>query len=230
MCTQPRVECDLASVIQKKGESLREFIQRFYKKRNIIPEVDDKSIIMFFKKGLRDSSLICNLAMKNPRTSEEMLAITNKYALAKEATINTRDQKKDKELSHSDQSDTSKSNDKKRKSDHSIADMEHPHRNKEYCSHLGEFEGFLDRIYIFHPQGKHKTRDYDRVQGFEDEVLKITKKVDHKKKPEYPKGDFLEAHKEINYIYGGPDSYKPKRKQKLTAREVMVISPTTPST
>jgi hypothetical protein len=25
---------------------------------------------MFFKKGLRDSSLICKLAMKNPRTSE----------------------------------------------------------------------------------------------------------------------------------------------------------------
>jgi hypothetical protein len=52
---------------------------------------------MIFKKGLIDSSLIRKLAMKNPRTSEEMLAITNKYALAKEATIDTRDQKKDKE-------------------------------------------------------------------------------------------------------------------------------------
>jgi hypothetical protein len=58
-------------------------------KRNIIPEVDDKSIIMFFKKGLRDSSVICKLAMKNPRTSEEMLAIANKYALAEEVTLDT---------------------------------------------------------------------------------------------------------------------------------------------
>jgi hypothetical protein len=48
---------DLASAVQKKGESLREYIQRFYNKRNVIPEVDDKSIVMFFKNGLRDSSL-----------------------------------------------------------------------------------------------------------------------------------------------------------------------------
>jgi hypothetical protein len=61
-----RVNWDLASVVQKKGESLREYIQRFCNKRNVIPEVDDKSIVMFFKKGLRDSSLIRKLAMKIP--------------------------------------------------------------------------------------------------------------------------------------------------------------------
>jgi hypothetical protein len=52
---------------------------------------------MLFKKGLRDSSLICKPAMKNPRTSKEMLAITNKYALAEEVTLDTREQKKHKE-------------------------------------------------------------------------------------------------------------------------------------
>jgi hypothetical protein len=93
-------------VVQKKGESLWKFIQRFYNNRNIILEVDDKSIIMFFKKGLRDSCLICKLTMNNPRTSEEMLAISNKYALAEEATLDTKEQKKDKELGHSDQSNT----------------------------------------------------------------------------------------------------------------------------
>jgi hypothetical protein len=72
----------LGSVIQKKLESFWEFIQWFYNKRNVIPEVDNKSIVMFFKKGLRDSSLIRKLAMKNPRTSEEMFSIANKYALA----------------------------------------------------------------------------------------------------------------------------------------------------
>jgi hypothetical protein len=49
------------------------------------PEVDNKSIIMFFKKGLRDSSLNRKLAMKNPRMLEEMLDIAKKYALAEEA-------------------------------------------------------------------------------------------------------------------------------------------------
>jgi hypothetical protein len=92
----------LAHILQKKEESLREFIQIFCNKRNVITEVDDKSIIMFFKKGLRDSSIIHKLAMKIPRTSEEMLVIANKYALVEEATLDNRDDKKDKEPSQSD--------------------------------------------------------------------------------------------------------------------------------
>jgi hypothetical protein len=46
------VDWDLVAVVQKKGESLQEFIQHFCNRRNIIPEVNDKSIVMFFKKGL----------------------------------------------------------------------------------------------------------------------------------------------------------------------------------
>jgi hypothetical protein len=45
------------------------FIHYFCSKRNVIPEVDHKYIIMFFKKGLRVSSLIHKLTMKNPRMS-----------------------------------------------------------------------------------------------------------------------------------------------------------------
>jgi hypothetical protein len=63
-CAWLGVDWDLASVVQKKGESLHEYIQRFYNKRNVIPEVDNKSIMMFFKKGLRDSSIIRKITMK----------------------------------------------------------------------------------------------------------------------------------------------------------------------
>jgi hypothetical protein len=97
MCAHPGVDCDLARVVQKKGETLREFIQRFCNTRNIISEVDDMSIIMFFKKGLRDPSLVRKLAMKNPRTSEAMFAIANKDALAENVTLDTREQKKEKD-------------------------------------------------------------------------------------------------------------------------------------
>jgi hypothetical protein len=93
-CARPGVKWDLANMVQKKGESLREFIQRFCNKRNVIPEAADKSIIMFFKKGLSDSSLTCKLAMKNPRTSEEILVIANKYALAEEAALNTKSRRR----------------------------------------------------------------------------------------------------------------------------------------
>jgi hypothetical protein len=40
--------------------------------------------------------------MKNPRMSEAMFAIANRYALAKEATLDTREQKKEKDLGHVD--------------------------------------------------------------------------------------------------------------------------------
>jgi hypothetical protein len=103
---------------------------------------------MFFKKGLKDSSLICKFAMKNPRTSKEMFAIANKYALAEEVTLNTREQK---ELGHTDQPSSSKGHDKKRKADHPVNAMEQPRRHKEYRPRPGEFESFLDRICIFHP-------------------------------------------------------------------------------
>jgi hypothetical protein len=79
---------------------------------------------MFFKRGLRDSSLIHKLAMKNLRTTEQMLAIANKYALAEEATLDTREQKK--ESGHTDQPSSSKGHDKKRKADCSINAVERP--------------------------------------------------------------------------------------------------------
>jgi hypothetical protein len=85
-CAWPGVNWDLVSVVQKKGESLWEYIQCIWNKRNVILEVDDKLIVMFFKKGLRDSSLIRKLMMKNPKTSEQMFSIVNRYALAEEAT------------------------------------------------------------------------------------------------------------------------------------------------
>jgi hypothetical protein len=78
---------------------------------------------MFFKKGVRYSSLIRKLAMKNTKTSEKMLAIANKYALAKEATLDTREQRKE-ESDHVDQPCSSKGHDKKRKVDHSVNNVE----------------------------------------------------------------------------------------------------------
>jgi hypothetical protein len=46
---------------------------------------------MFFKKGLRNLALIRKLTMINPRTSEVMFTITNKYTLAEEVTLDTRE-------------------------------------------------------------------------------------------------------------------------------------------
>jgi hypothetical protein len=111
--------------------------------------------MMFFKKGLKDSSLIQKLTMKNPRTSKQMFSITNRYALSKEATLGTREQRK--KSGHLNQPSSSKGHDKKRKHDRILNAVERPHRQKEYRPRLGKFEGFLDYISIFQPEGEHKT-------------------------------------------------------------------------
>jgi hypothetical protein len=105
---------------------------------------------MLFKKGLRNSSLIQKLTMKNPRTLEQMFSIANRYALAEVATFDTREQKK--ESGHPDQPTSSKGHDKKRKPDRSVNVVERPRHHKEYRLRPGEFKGFLDRFYIFHPR------------------------------------------------------------------------------
>jgi hypothetical protein len=84
---------------------------------------------MFFKKGLRDSSLIRKLAMENPKMSEHMFSITNRYTLVEEATLDTREQK---ESRHPDQPNSSKGHNKKRKPDRSVYAIERPRRHKEY--------------------------------------------------------------------------------------------------
>jgi hypothetical protein len=122
---------------------------------------------------------------------EEMLTITNKYTLVKEATLDNKDVKKDEEPSQLDRPSPSKNNDKKRKHNRSVANVERLWCNRtEYWLRLGEIKDFLDGICIFHPQGKHKTRDCNRLQEFVDEVLKSAKKDEQDKKAEDPMGDF----------------------------------------
>jgi hypothetical protein len=53
-----------------------------------------------------------------------MLAIANKYTLAEEVTLNTREQKKEKDSGHVDQPSSSKGHDKKSKVDHSVNAVE----------------------------------------------------------------------------------------------------------
>jgi hypothetical protein len=59
--------------------------------------------------------------MKNPKMSKEMFHIAIRYALAEEATLNTREQK---ESGHSDQPSSSKGHDKKRKAECFVNEVE----------------------------------------------------------------------------------------------------------
>jgi hypothetical protein len=40
----------------------------------------------------------------------------------------------------------------------------------------------------------------------------MAKGADQERKPEEPKGDFPKVHKEVKYIYGGPNSFESRPK------------------
>ena len=69
-CGRPSSEWDLGQINQREGESIREYIQRFCQKRNTIRDIDERAVIMYLKKGLRDRELFSKLVRKDPRTCE----------------------------------------------------------------------------------------------------------------------------------------------------------------
>jgi hypothetical protein len=149
---------------------------------------------MFFKKGLRDPSLIHKLAVKNSKSSEEMPAIDNKYTIAEEATLDNRETKKDKESSQSDRPSTSKTNDKKRKHYHSIATVKQPQRNRiEYWPRPGEFECFLEGICIFHPRENTRLRTATGCKVLQMRFLSWPKRTNKTRSPKTQRATSHEA-------------------------------------
>src|SRR6266540_3929708 len=64
---KPGVEWDLYQIHQKKGESLREFIRQFMKKKNSIPDVSDVVIMAASRKGVKDPDLLKKKSRKPQR-------------------------------------------------------------------------------------------------------------------------------------------------------------------
>ena len=76
---KPGIEWDLYRVHQKKGESLREFIWWFIKKKNSIPSVSDAVIMATFRKGVKDPDLLKKMSRKQPKMVKELFDMTDRY-------------------------------------------------------------------------------------------------------------------------------------------------------
>ncbi|CAO2209941.1 unnamed protein product [Urochloa humidicola] len=75
----------LGQLRQRKNETLRKFIQRFSKKRNSIPFVDERDVITAFQRGIANGVLINRWTHRPPRTVNEMFAVANSWADGEEA-------------------------------------------------------------------------------------------------------------------------------------------------
>jgi len=201
---------------QREGESLREYIHRFCHKRNAIPNIDECAVIMYFKKRLKDPEFFRKLARKDVRTCEELFFIANQYALAEEAVLKTRKNRRDRKTSHHEKHESSRTQDKKKKSDCEVMNIERPRSPKPvHGINPTECADFLERKSVIHPQGNHKMKDCFKLDSLAEELLNA-KKGSSSKKPEDHGGAFQKANREVNYIFGGLAVYESKRKQKLT--------------
>jgi Retrotransposon gag protein. len=82
---RPRTQFGLYNVVQKSGESLRDYIRRFSEQRNKISDITDDVIIATFTKGIRHEDLVGKFGRKPPRTVKQMFEKANEYAKAEDA-------------------------------------------------------------------------------------------------------------------------------------------------
>src|SRR5438128_89504 len=78
-------EDDLYQVQQRKGESLRKYIQRFCQCRNTIAKISGESVCIAFQRGVRDRKMAEKLATRVISSPTELFALADKCARAVEA-------------------------------------------------------------------------------------------------------------------------------------------------
>ena len=84
---KPGVEWDLSRIHQRKGESLREFMRWFIKKKNSIPSISDAVVMAGFQKGVKDPDLLKKMSRKQPRTVKEPFDVADRFVDQEDAMV-----------------------------------------------------------------------------------------------------------------------------------------------
>jgi len=152
--------------------------------------------------------------------------VANSFAEAQDAALGARGGRKDKRSDQGEQPKTSRSRDKKRRLDREVAATERPLRPRaEYRMGDGEFKENLEKKCIFHPDASHLTKECIKLKSFAKQFIGAQRTGEPSNRSEEGKGGSPSTNREINYIFGGTDTYEGKRKAKLALREVMMTNP-----
>jgi hypothetical protein len=81
---------EVKACVQKKGETLRSYIQRWSIIKNSAEDVSDERAIDAFSEGLRRSDLVEEIGRTRPTTVVELMEQTNKFADGEDAYNNKR--------------------------------------------------------------------------------------------------------------------------------------------
>nr|CAE02263.2 OSJNBb0049I21.2 [Oryza sativa Japonica Group] len=232
---RPGTQYDLYNVIQKSGESLREYIRRFSEQRNKISDITDDVIIAAFTKGIRHEELVGKFGRKPPRTVKLMFEKANEYAKAEDAVTASKQSGpswKPKNTPATGGGGSNNHKDRKRKPEELVATATHSSRQR---SRVNTFDKIMNSQCPHHPNSNHVAKDCFVYKQFAEQYTKPTRKNSDEEQSTSRKKDdgdtpagFQDHRKELNHIFGGPLAYESKRKQKLTEREINAVQPDTP--
>ena len=82
---RPGMENDLHDVVQREGETLRKFIQRFSQVRNTIPKISHQAVVVAFRQGVHDEKMLEKLGTWEIQSTAELFALADKCSKATEA-------------------------------------------------------------------------------------------------------------------------------------------------
>jgi hypothetical protein len=82
---------EVKACVQKKGETLRSYIQRWSVIKNSAEDVSDERAIDAFSAGLRRSDLVEEIGRMRPTTVAELMEEANKFADREDAYNNKRE-------------------------------------------------------------------------------------------------------------------------------------------
>nr|AAT69666.1 putative polyprotein [Oryza sativa Japonica Group] len=234
---RPGTHFDLYNIVQKSGESLRDYIRRFSEQRNKISDITDDVIIAAFTKGIRHEDLVDKFGRKPPKTVKQMFEKANEYAKAEDAITTSKQSgttwKPKKDTPTAGGSGSKNHKDRKRKLEELVATTSPSSRQR---SRVNTFDKIMNSQCPHHPNSNHVAKDCFVYKQFAEQYVKNARKPSDgdqgtsKKKDDEddaPTG-FQDHRKELNHIFGGPLAYESKRKQKLTEREINAVQPSTP--
>ncbi|CAO2210141.1 unnamed protein product [Urochloa humidicola] len=240
----------LSQLRQRKNETLREFIQRFSKKRNSIPFVDERDVITAFHRGIANGVMINRWIYRPPRTVNEMFTVANSWADGEEEEkeqlgefrhrweeeSRSRNRRVDRDRAeYDDRREDARGEARRGRKRKNEADMVAALDSANGQMSLEESQKMLDMQCPYHKNHKHLARDcFTLRRAFRTggNCPPQNKKDDcppHRDREDPQPDDFQDADHVVNIIYGVPGAFESRRQQKLMARQVLhATEPPTP--
>jgi hypothetical protein len=229
---------DLAMVKQEQGETLCNYMQRFFDKRATVVDVTDKEVIDLFQDGLyhrrtfedfgrRRLSSITNLKDMITSWADEEDKANAKYDAIRDKNEQNTGGGNNNNRDQGGRDNNYSGPNHKRKPDNTVAAIQCPAKDNSKKT-SGGFKDLLKEKCSWHLEGNHTTEQCYQLRRALKDSLDPRPPHDKKGKKKADEGnnDFQEHDKTVNVLFSGLPT---RRSQKATRREALNIEPVVPT-